>query len=359
MQSKKINVFLGGYLNITNAQNLNCLALAKHLDKEKFNGYSLELYSGNLKSQKGKIEGLTIYKCLYPAKISMYLGFLWGIWKCDIAYLPKGELWRWNRFWLKVLRKKSFSTIEGILDDDNMKSAIEALGGYANVIKSYSSVDRLFPISKYLGEYNNIKHGLRINHPPLYLGCETALFKNQVKRNGYLKKVIYIGRLKKRKGVYDFIDVAKNFPRIEFYIYGNGEEEKNIEKLIHEEEISNLSLMGTVSHQKLAEKLSQIDLHILPSRSEGFPKVTLETAAAGVPSLVYCDYGANEWITHNHNGFVVETLDQMTEVINRLIGDPELLQTTSHNSIELAKQFDWKALIKNWEIEILKLIDKG
>ncbi len=127
MHSTKIKVFLGGYINITNAQNLNCLALAKYLDKEKFSCYSLELYSGNLISQKEKIEGLTIYKCFYPAKISMYLGFLLGIWKCDIAYLPKGELWRWNRFWLTVLKKKSFSTMEGILDEDNIKSDIDTL----------------------------------------------------------------------------------------------------------------------------------------------------------------------------------------------------------------------------------------
>ena len=36
MKTKKIKVFLGGYVNCTNAQNLNCRALAKYLDKDKF-----------------------------------------------------------------------------------------------------------------------------------------------------------------------------------------------------------------------------------------------------------------------------------------------------------------------------------
>ena len=106
MKTKKINIFLGGFINLTNAQNLNCYALAKHLDKKIFKLYSLELYSGNLASQAGKIYGLKIFKCFYPAKISIYLGFLWGIWNCDIAYLPKSELWRWNNFWLNFLKKK-------------------------------------------------------------------------------------------------------------------------------------------------------------------------------------------------------------------------------------------------------------
>jgi len=42
---KKIKIFLGAYINSTNAQNLNCLALAKYLDKDKFDVYTLELKS--------------------------------------------------------------------------------------------------------------------------------------------------------------------------------------------------------------------------------------------------------------------------------------------------------------------------
>ena len=138
MPSKKIKIFLGGFINQTNAQNLNCLALAKYLDKDKFSCYSLELYSGNLESQIAKMEGLTIFKCFYPAKISIYIGFLWGIWNCDVVYLPKGELWKWNKFWIKILRKKSFSTLEGILDEDNLQSSMDLLGNYENVIASRS-----------------------------------------------------------------------------------------------------------------------------------------------------------------------------------------------------------------------------
>jgi glycosyltransferase involved in cell wall biosynthesis len=54
---------------------------------------------------------------------------------------------------------------------------------------------------------------------------------------------------------------------------------------------------------------------------------------------------------------VVDTLDQMIETVKQLKENPELLQSNSRNAIELAKQFDWKDLIKDWEMEILKLID--
>ena len=147
----KIKVFLGGYVNTTNAQNLNCLALAKHLDKEKFEVYTLKLYSGNLKDPS--IKGVHLFKCFYPHKLSKYLGYLWGIYKCDIAFLPKGEINAWNQFWLKLLNRKSFSTVEGILDEKNMASRIMSAGSYSKVVKSFKVFDRLFSITKFLGIY--------------------------------------------------------------------------------------------------------------------------------------------------------------------------------------------------------------
>ncbi len=349
---------MGGFINSTNAQNLNCLALAKHLDKEKFNVYSLELYSGNLEGQKNNINGLSIFRCFKPAKLSVYLGFLWGIWHCDVAYLPKNELWKWNKFWLKVFRKKSFSTIEGILDEDNLQSSIEAIGSYESVIASSSFGDRLFPISNFLGIYNTEKHKLIIDKKPLFLGCDTSIFMNKISKKGVLKKISFIGRLKKRKGIYDLLNIATVFPNIDFLIFGNGEEEANINKYILSNQLSNIKLRGTVSHSELAIELIDVDLNVFPSRSEGFPKVILETAAAGVPSIMYSDYGANEWINNHENGWVVATLDEMIATIETLTKDSNKLQNTSENAVKLAASFDWKIKIKDWEEVILELINE-
>ena len=110
-----------------------------------------------------------------------------------------------------------------------------------------------------------------------------------------------------------------------------------------------------VKNPELITLLKNSDLHILPSKSEGFPKVTLETAAAGIPSLVYADYGADEWITHNHNGWVVNSLTEMIKIIHNLIDHPELLILNSKNAKTLAKKFDWSNIIKQWEEEIINL----
>ena len=105
---KKIKVFLGGYINYTNAQNLNCKAVAKYLDKERFQSFALTNYFGS----KDKFN-IDTFNCFKPFSISKHIGFFWGIMKCDIAYLPKhidSPLWVLNNL---ILPSQNFFLYAG------------------------------------------------------------------------------------------------------------------------------------------------------------------------------------------------------------------------------------------------------
>ena len=104
--------------------------------------------------------------------------------------------------------------------------------------------------------------------------------------------------------------------------------------------------MWQCTHQELNEILKTVDLHILPSRNEGFPKVVLECAAAGIPSLLFSDYGAKEWM---EGGFVVDKDEEMKQIINLLLQDPNRLRQASNQSTLLAEKYDWKHVVKRWE----------
>jgi len=358
MSSKKIKVFLGGFVNFTNAQNLNCLALARHLDKEKFNCFALEIHSGKLHSQKGFIPGLRIFHCFRPSRISLYLGFLWGIWHCDVAYLPKGELWKWNRFLLKLFRKKSFSTLEGIMDETALNNALSSKVTLRNYIESRSYFDKQYSITNYMRNYNFEKIGISTEKKILYLGVDSDFI--QVKANQKpITKVLMIGNDLVRKGVFDYFKIASNYPNLTFYLAGSGNGKIDLNAEINKLKLRNVIYKGSVTTDELKVLLNEVQLHMLPSRSEGFPKVTLETAAAGVPSIVYDDYGAQEWITSGVNGWVVKTIDDMISIIEELISDPQKLEAVSHEAIKLAHSFDWKVKVKDWEEVIEELCEKS
>ncbi|WP_456452335.1 hypothetical protein, partial [Hydrogenimonas sp.] len=115
---RPIRVFLGGYINSTNAQNLNCLALARHLDRKRFRVGALHLYSGDLPLDGELVKKIRLFRTFRPHRFSRYLAYWRGIFWADVVYLPKGEICGWNLFWIRLLGKKSFRTVEGIYGEE-------------------------------------------------------------------------------------------------------------------------------------------------------------------------------------------------------------------------------------------------
>ena len=353
---KKIKVFLGAYVNSTQAQCLNCRALAKWLDRDKFMVAARTIYSGDLAIDELRPdEGLKLFRVCYPAKIWSWVQFVRGLLWCDIAYLPSPGWWKLARLILGITGKKGFKTIEGALIGTNLEKAIAREGDEGHVVQSLMYTGNAYSITKWMRPVNERIVGIVTKPTVLYLGVDSETFFNDVPRDK-LTDVAIIGSNLFYKGIKDFFELARRFPQVKFHVIGSG-----MGKVSPEEEISRLKLVnciaeGTLTHAQLSEKLKTIQLHVFPSRAEGFPKVTLETAAAGVPSVVYDDYGADEWITTGKDGFVVKTLDEMASVIQDLLDHPEKLQPLADNARALAARFDWKVRVKDWEREIERIV---
>ena len=71
MRKKKI--FLGGYINQMNAQNINCKSIAHHLDKDKYIVKTLVLGSENIPNITG-VTYIRVYTFLYA--ISNLIAFI-------------------------------------------------------------------------------------------------------------------------------------------------------------------------------------------------------------------------------------------------------------------------------------------
>lgn len=340
---KKTRLFLGAYVNAPNAQNLNCRALANHLDKSKFEIHTLSLYS----LAQIKIDNVHIHQCFWPHKLSLYWLFFVNILLADVVYLPKGNNLSFTSFLAFIFNKKSVCTIEGIFDDQAHANAVKISG--KKYIKYYSRFKSLYSITPFMKSFNLSKHGLQTKDEILYLGTNSDLFLNSNKTYSDLQKVVMIGNDLVRKGIHDYLKVAQNFSHLEFHIVGSGNEKIDIDQLIKASKLQNVIFHGLIDQDLMVELLKDVQLHILPSRSEGFPKVILETACAAIPSIVYNDYGADQWISHNQNGYVVSSLEQVIELVDELHKNPNKLISVSNAAIELGQSFDWKNRIQKWE----------
>ena len=358
MKKNRIKVFLGGYVNVLNAQNINCRALSEHLDKERFEVWTMLTWYGSAKDFKRIPDVHYLYdtpagfleKLHIPYWLFAWIAYAIGILRCDVAFLPKGEYVPFCHFVAKISGCKLFTTVEGVLDEE-LLSRFENPSRYIDDFKRFEP--HLYSITKYIALREKDTHGLLCDSHILYLGTETNRFLRSPRRQTTFKNVVMIGNDLNRKKAAEFIRMAVSFPNLTFHIVGGNDiNGQSVNDYVNQVKASNVTYHGLLDHSRLSALLANMDLMFFPSRSEGFPKVMLETACAGVPTLCYSDYGADEWITTGKDGYVVNTFDEAKEVIQKLIDQPQHLQELSHNAIELGKRFDWKVLVKDWEEEI-------
>jgi glycosyltransferase involved in cell wall biosynthesis len=144
------------------------------------------------------------------------------------------------------------------------------------------------------------------------------------------KIVLFVGALKKIKGVDYLIEAAKSFldSNISLYMVGRDDGmKKSLEKRAHELKIGNyIKFTGPLNHEDIPLWFSASDILVLPSLSEGRPNVVLEAFACEVPVVATNVGGIPELMINGETGYLVpaENPTELSEKVNKLLGDRDL-----------------------------------
>ena len=164
-------------------------------------------------------------------------------------------------------------------------------------------------------------------------------------------KFIFIGRLLKEKGVYEFFEAAKiihkKYKNIKFLIVGPFDQSlKNcIDKVLFEKIKISKEVKYSGKVKDVRPFLRDSSVFVLPSYyREGVPKSSLEAMAMGRPIITCDSIGCRETVRKNKNGFLIKPKDVNTLSLKMklLIDKPELIKTMSLESIKFSKTFDVK-----------------
>ena len=350
---KKIRVFLVACANCVTPQELNCDAISRHLDKNKFDVYTL-LYIFNVNNAFVEDKGVKYLRLLRPVRFFLPILIFCGILRSDVVYSPVGIMPTWTKLCIKLLRKKSFETVEGLLDETALYK-VKDVPAYIAGYRWYEP--NLFAISTAVKTAVKSFHGLNCADEILYLGTEMSEFYHIKKENSVLRNVVFIGRETIRKRIDEFLEMSKEFPGLQFHIAGGNKVTGGgtVEEWISKNNSKNVIYHGEVGRKELVNLLKDMDVLFFPSRSEGFGKVTFECAASGVVPIVYGDYGAGDWIKTGMNGYVVDTYDEAVSAIKTMVNDSSLFNRISRSSSELGLSWDWKNIINIWEKVITRI----
>jgi glycosyltransferase involved in cell wall biosynthesis len=199
-------------------------------------------------------------------------------------------------------------------------------------------------------------------------------FRKHFPQKSDYKKVIFVGRFSKQKGVQYLLKAIPNviaeIKNVHFFLLGSGESdnlEKELKTLAKNLNINpNVTFLHTVHLEenskhipldkhfsKIAQFYSSADIFCLPSIHEGFPLTIVEALSTGLIIVASRVEGIPEVINNGENGYLCEPKN-ISELSNKLI---KALQIPSeqrkkihtYNLNLVKRKYSWEIITKQLE----------
>lgn len=199
----------------------------------------------------------------------------------------------------------------------------------------------------------------------IYYGIDLEKFRQQIDRRKVClelgldpecKIVGMIGRLDKQKNPLDFIRaaaiVAKNFPKVQFLIAGDGSLRAECERLIDEVNLrGKFFILGY--RNDIDQIMPLLTMTVLSSLWEGLPIVFEESMSAGKPIVANDVDGARDVIINGKSGYLVKPHEprEMADRILELLNNDELCYEMGIIAKQYSERFSSERMIE--EIESL------
>ena len=230
------------------------------------------------------------------------------------------------------------------------------------VIQFYKAADRLVVVNPtFIDEL--VRFGIdreKIYYIPNYVSKERFYRKSDQERLAIREKyglkkedfvVIGAGQVQTRKGVLDFVEVAKQLPEIQFVWAGgfsfgritDGYEEL---KKLQEDPPANVHFIGIVPRDEMIDIYNMSDVLFMPSYNELFPMTILEAVNLEIP-LVLRNLDLYEDILFDHY-MKADGLDGFVESIRKLKENPSLYAKYREESRLISAYYSKENVLSMW-----------
>ncbi len=202
------------------------------------------------------------------------------------------------------------------MNEGNISSYYMKLGYY-----TYHNVNKVLSVSKALADNIKDKFNVGVDVVPNIVDISAFEYRKKEKE----KKIFYFvstGNLNINKRmdllIRSFYNCFNNYENVKLYIFGEGPERNNLEKLISQLQLNDqVFLPGLKSREEIADKYSESDCFVLASRRETFGVAYIEAMAMGLAVIATKCGGPEDFINEN-NGLLVD-MDNETELSTAML----------------------------------------
>jgi len=210
----------------------------------------------------------------------------------------------------------------------------------------YNQADVVICATPYVKKWMEM-NGIRSQLVVVPNGVDYSRFKyDEKKRMEFRQKygignewvVFSVGLIIPRKGVLDFIDVAKNFEDIKFIWIGSTE--PGLKKIDVSHAPKNVHFIGHIPFNEMPSVYSGGDIFLFPTYAESYGNVLFEAAAAERILVIRDIEIYKEWLKDGINCLKGRSVGEYVECIENIIGDKELQKKLRNGALMLAQQHD-------------------
>ena len=179
------------------------------------------------------------------------------------------------------------------------------------------------------------------------IGLKLADYPHQpVNPKNHETNFLFIGRLLKEKGIFDFIEAAKivkqQYPNTKFTVLGSTDADNP--GALHADRVQELVATGLIDYPgqvaNVVDWIADSHVFVLPSYREGVPRSTQEAMAVGRAVITTDVPGCRETVIDGKNGFIVPKWNPqaLAEKIIYFIENPEQIQAMGEESYKIAQE---------------------
>lgn len=172
------------------------------------------------------------------------------------------------------------------------------------------------------------------------------------------RTILFVGHVVKTKGVVELVEACKEIENIKVRVVGTITDEMRNELTTQTDNAKWLELVGEEPYEEVIKEMLRCDLFVLPTYTEGFPNVILESMACGC-AIVTTPVGAIPEMLEEENGqrygLLVEPqkIEPLREAIVEMLDNEELKKECRENvQKRVVERYNmdavWNMLIKIW-----------
>jgi glycosyltransferase involved in cell wall biosynthesis len=282
------------------------------------------------------------------ASAAFELGVLSRLLNLQIYYWISGQGENLKPSWRGSYRQRVLFELSLMLKKINAKMAFRFVTGPETMVPYFKNVLHINE-NKIILLYNDID--IPSTESP-YDIREKELYKSQLKISKGSDVILFVGRVSPLKGGHNLIPLAEKLlihrHNAKLLVVGQLHHLPYVPKRAQELGLANVTFCGPIANRELSRYFLAADVFILPSESEGFPRVLLEAMRYGLPVVAFDVGGVRDILHPGQLPFLLPRgdIEGMVHKVTRLLADPALRSQQAELGQGRVRQYSTEAVAR-------------